>query len=128
MFSRKKNDPLVLSIDEERRAYFRVEPSPEKPVYLSIGPDRYQVKNIGAGGVAIFRRGEDKELELAKEYPFEMPLHLVDEVVSGVVRIIDISDRAYHCTFIGLTKEEMEKVHLFVLERQKEELKEKRKT
>ena len=126
MFSRKKNDPLIVSIDQEKRSSFRVEPSSERPIYVSIGRDRYQVKDIGAGGAGIYRRDDDKELEPGEKYPFKMTLPLNDEVVSGTLRIVDISDSIYHCRFIDLSKEDREKIHLFVLEREKEELREKK--
>jgi len=127
LFSGKDNDPLVPSIDQERRSSFRVEPSPEGPIYVSIGCNRYQVKDIGAAGIGIYHRDDDKELEPGKKYPFKMTLPLIKEVVSGILRIVYISDSVYHCRFIGLRKEEREKIHLFVLERQKEELRERRK-
>ena len=126
MFSGKNNDPLVLSIDQERRSWFRVEPSPERPIYVSIGRDRYQVKDIAAGGAGIYRRDDDKELEPGEKYPFKMTLPLTDEVVSGTLRVVDISDSTYHCRFVDLSKEDREKIHLFVLEREKEELREKK--
>lgn len=127
MFSRKKNDLLTVSIDENRRSSFRVESSTEEPIDISVGCDRYHVKDIGAGGIGIYRRGEDKGLELGKEYLFKMNLPLINEVISGSIRIVDISGRAYHCAFIGLSEEEKEKIHLFVLQRQKEELREKKR-
>ncbi len=126
MFSRKDNDLLTVSIDQDRRSSFRVEPSPERPVYVSIGRDRYQVKDIGAGGAGIYRRDDDKELEPGEKYPFKMTLPLTDEVVSGIIRIVDTADKTYHCRFIDLSKEDMEKIHLFVFEREKEGLREKK--
>ena len=126
MFSGKNNDPLAVSIDQERRSSFRVEPSPERPIYVSIGCNRYQVKDIGAAGIGIYHRDDDKELEPGKKYPFKMTLPLIKEVVSGILRIVDISDSIHHCRFIGLRKEEREKIHLFVLERQKEQLRQKK--
>ncbi len=126
MFSRKKNDPLTVSIDQERRSSFRVEPSPKRLIYVSIGSDKYRVRDIGAGGAGIYRRDDDKELEPGEKYPFKMTLPLTDEVVSGTFRMVDISDSIYHCRFIDLSKEDMEKIHLFVFEREKEELREKK--
>jgi c-di-GMP-binding flagellar brake protein YcgR len=126
LFSRKKNDPLTVSIDQERRSSFRVEPSPERPIYVSIGSDKYRLRDIGAGGMGICLRDDDKELESGKKYPFKMTLPLTDEVVSGTLRIVDIFVGVYHCRFIDLSKEEREKIHLFVLEREKEELREKK--
>lgn len=127
MFSRKKNDALIVSIDQERRDSFRVEPSSRKPVNISVGRNRYRLKDIGAVGIGIYRRAEGKELELGEEYPFKMTLPLINEAISGIIRIVDISDRAYHCPFIALSEEDKEKIHMFVLERQKEELREKRR-
>ena len=126
MFSRKTNDLLFEFFDEERRAFFRVKPSSKKPITVSIGRNRYKVKDIGAGGMSIYRSVEDKGLERGKKYSFKITLPLINEVISGTFRIVDISDRAYHCIFVNLGIEKREKVHLFVLERQKEELRAKR--
>jgi len=127
LFSRKKNDPLIVSIDQERRDSFRVEPSSRESLDVSVGRNRYRLKDIGAAGIGIYRRAEGKELELGEEYPFKMTLPLINEVISGIIRIVDISDRAYHCQFIAPGEEDKEKIHMFVLERQKEELREKRR-
>jgi c-di-GMP-binding flagellar brake protein YcgR len=128
LFSRKTNDLLFEFFDEERRAFFRVRPSSKKPITISIGPNRYKVKDIGAGGMAIYRRSEDKELEREREYPFKITLPLIKEIISGAFRIVNISDRAYHCIFVNLGIEKREKIHLFVLERQKEALRAKRRS
>ncbi len=49
--------------------------------------------------------------------PFKMTLPLIDEAISGIIRIVDISDRAYHYAFIGFSEEQRDKIHLFVIER-----------
>jgi hypothetical protein len=107
---------------KETGAFFRVEPSSQEPIDVSIVADRYQMKDIGAGGIALYRRSGEKGLELGKEYQFKMLLPLINEVISGVSRIVYISDITYHCAFVDLGKEDREKIHAFVLERQKEEL------
>jgi len=128
LFSRKTNDLLFEFFAEERRAFFRVRPSSKKPITISIGRDGYKVKDIGAGGMGIYRRSEDKKLERGKKYPFKITLPLIKEDISGAFRIVNISDRAYHCIFVNLGIEEREKIHRFVLERQKEELRAKRRS
>ena len=128
MFSRKKTNPLAISIDAERRDSFRVEQSKKEPIDVSIGRSKYHVKDLSAGGIGIYSSIKDKELEMGKEYPFKMTLPLINEVISGIIRIVDISGRILHCTFIGFGNKGREKIHLFVLERQKEELREKKKT
>ena len=127
MFSRKKNDLVFDFIDEDKRGSFRVKPSKKEPIHISIGSDRYHIKDICAMGIGIHLRSEGKGLKTGKEYPFKLSLPLINEVISGIVRIVDISNRTYHSAFIRLSSEEREKIHLFVLERQKEELIEKRK-
>ena len=127
MFSRKTNDLLFEFFDEERRAFFRVKPSSKKTITVSIGRNRYKVKDIGSGGMGIYRRSEEKELERGKKYPFKITLPLIKEIISGIFRIVYISDRVYHCIFVNLGIEEIEKIHHFVLERQKEELRTKRR-
>ncbi len=49
--------------------------------------------------------------------PFKMTLPLIDEAISGLIRIVDISDRAYHCAFIGFSEEQRDKIRLFVIKR-----------
>lgn len=127
MFSRNNNDPLIISIDEERRDSFRVEPSSGKPLWISLGHHRYLVRNISAGGIGIYRKSDDRAIERGKTYPFQITLPLLNQVITGTVKVVNRSERAYHCAFIGLSDEKKEIIHLFVLERQKEQLREKRK-
>jgi hypothetical protein len=117
---------LISKFQEERRAFSRVAPSHKVPIRLSIGGNVLQIKDMGAGGVAAYR-GKEKDLEVNKEYPFKMALSLIEEEISGIMRIVNISENTYHCAFIDLTREHKEKIHFFVLERQKEELREKKK-
>ena len=94
MFSRKKNDLLIEPIYEEGRAFFRVEPSEKRPVDVFIKSHTYKIKVIGDGGIGVYR-SENIELEIGEEYSFEMTLPFIDEAISGTIRIVDISDRAY---------------------------------
>ncbi len=110
---------------EETWVFFRVEPSVQEPINISIGSKAYQIKDIGAGGISFFHEGEGKKLEIEKEYPFKMKLPLVNDEILGIIRIVNISDASYHCAFVDRTQDDTEKIHLFVLERQKQELKEK---
>ncbi len=120
MFSKKKNDLLLETIEEDGRSWFRVEPSGKEPIDASVGRHRYPVVDISAEGMRIYRN-HDRELEIGEEYPFNLPLPLVNEVISGMIRVIDISHMSYQCKFVDLSREETEKIHLFILERQKEE-------
>ncbi len=117
----------VIGYIKRERGSFRIEPSSRMPIDISVGHDRFQVKNISTSGMGVHRSSEEKRLEVKKEYPFKMTLPLINEVISCTMKLVDISDGAYHCEFIDLGNEEMDKIHLFVLERQKEELTKKRK-
>ncbi len=128
MFSGKKNSgPLIEDINEERRRSFRIEPSLKEPIDLSIASNTYRVKDIGAGGIAIYRRSKVRELETEGKYLFKMNLPIINEIISGIIRIVHISDKVYHCEFSDIDEELREKIHFFVLERQKEQLREKKK-
>ena len=120
MFSRKKNDLLIAPMYEEGRAFFRIEPSEKSPIDVFIKSHTYRIKFIGDGGIGVYRRGNE-ELKVGEEYSFEMTLPLIDETISGTIRIVDISDRAYYGVFVGLSPQETEKIHHFVLEIQKRE-------
>jgi c-di-GMP-binding flagellar brake protein YcgR len=128
---RKETDKIhrfILEMQkQEGRAFFRIKPSRKDPIQVFVEPHTFLIKDIGAGGMAVYK-DEGKILEINKEYPFKLPLPLIDEMISGIMRIVNISEKTYHCVYIDLTQEHREKIHLFVLERQKEELREKKKT
>jgi c-di-GMP-binding flagellar brake protein YcgR len=127
LFSRKDNDPFMVSVEQVRRDSFRVEPSSRESLWISINHHRYRVKNIGAGGIGVYRKSAEIPIEIGKTYPFQITLPLLKEAIEGTVKVLNISRGVYHCTFIALSEEKKEKLHLFVLERQKEQLrKEKR--
>ena len=120
MFSRKKNNPLIDSVEVDGRSFFRVEPSGKDPMDASVGRHKYPVVDISAEGIRIYRNSH-RELEIGEEYPFNLPLPLINEVIAGMIRVTDISHMSYQCEFVGLDFEEVEKIHFFILERQKEE-------
>jgi c-di-GMP-binding flagellar brake protein YcgR len=126
LFSRNNNDPFIVSIEEDRRESFRVEPPIRGSLWARIGRHWYHVKDIGAGGVAIYRKSGEIPIETNKTYSFQITLPLLNEVIMGTIKVVDSSWDAYHCEFIDLSEEEREKLHLFVLERQKEELRKSR--
>ena len=128
--NRKETDKIhrfILEMQrEEGGAYFRIKPSRKDPIQVFVEPHTFLIKDIGAGGMALYR-GEERGLEIHKAYPFKMTLSLIDDEISGIFSIVNVSDKTYHCVFIDLTHEQREKIHLFVLERQKEEIREKKR-
>lgn len=120
MFSRKKTDLLDTSTFEESRTFFRVEPSKENPIDITIEKDTYRVKSMGEGGIGVFK-GEGKALEVGEEYRFKMTLPLANREISGSVKIIDVSERAFYGVFISLDEEETEQIQRYVLKMRNKE-------
>jgi len=112
----------MVSIETDRRKFFRVEPSSKEPLWMRVGQGNYSVKDICAGGVGIYRNTAQGELEVDKQYPFHITLPLVHEQITGSLKVVHRSEAAFHCAFVDLGDEKQEKLHLFVLERQKEQL------
>ena len=100
---------------EATRTFLMVEPSSNYSIGVSIGSNTYRVKDIGAVGIGACR-GRDKALEIGKEYPFKLTLPLINEVISGMIKVIDLSKEIYHCAFIDLDKEQLNKIHLYIFQ------------
>ena len=128
---RKETDKIhrfILEMQKQEGGFFfRIKPSRKDPIQVFVEPHSFFIKDIGAGGMAVYK-DEGKNLEINREYPFKLTISLIDEVISGIMRIVNISEKTYHCVFIDLIQVHREKIHFFVLERQKEELREKKKT
>jgi len=122
LFSKKNDEPLIVSVETDRREFFRVEPSSNAPLWMRIGQGHYSVKDICAGGVGIYRNTGQGELEVGNLYSFHISLPLVQEEIMGKLKVLHRSEAAFHCAFVDLGDEKQEKLHLFVLERQKEQL------
>ena len=127
MFSKKNDELLIVSIERERRDSFRIEPSSGEPLWVSIGHHRYRVKNVSAGGIGIYQKSGERAIEMGKTFPFQITLPPLNQVITGTAKVVNRSEGLYHCAFIDLSEEKREKLHLFVLERQKEQLREKKR-
>lgn len=128
-WKRKKNKPsdpdaFNLEYDEGPRYYFRVSTSPQRPVTLQVGERFYQVEDISAGGMALRGPGLVSGQRLAgvlRLHGDEAPLPLImvlrnvspDGLAGGQIAKIKEQDR--------------ERIHLYVLARQKEDLEERRR-
>lgn len=128
-WKRKKNKPpadddFSLEYEEGPRYYFRVSTSSRHPVLLQVGDRSYQVEDISAGGMAMRGPGLVSGQRLAGLLRLpgdEAPLPLImvlrtvspDGLVGGQIAKIKEQDR--------------ERIHQYVLARQKEELEEQRR-
>lgn len=128
-WKRKKNKPpaedsLDLEFDEGPRYYFRVSTDPRRPVLFQIEDRSYQVEDISAGGFALRGPGLASGQRLAGLLRLpgdDAPLPLImllrnvtaEGLAGGQIAKIKEQDR--------------ERIHHYVLSRQKEELEERRR-
>ncbi|MCF8067876.1 MAG: cyclic nucleotide-binding domain-containing protein [Desulfobacterales bacterium] len=110
----------VIGYLRRQRNSVRVDPSINEPVSLLVEQARYQMKNISTGGFCIPFNKEFERLKTGKRYTcsISLPEHTVDTFV----RILDISEDAYHCELVDLSKKDRDEIHLYILNRQKEDL------
>ena len=106
------------------RSSFRVYPSYDEPISMIINNRNVEVVDIGAGGISFTNAG----YKLGDVLPSLITLPFKDLQVETEISIVRISDEGTaHCAFKGISKEDSEYIHKYMLEKQKQELREKRK-
>lgn len=129
MFWKRKKDketdlPFTVEYDEDQRAYYRVRPKSGEPLFLQAEGERYNVLDISAGGVAFqgkgFKRGDSTSGVLT------MPPGQASIPVTLTI-LKELPADAVAAQFEKIEDEDRERVHYYVLTRQKEELEEQRR-
>lgn len=121
--SSKPADPFGLRFDEGPRYYFRVRPAASAPVYFQIGGRRHQVYDISAGGLALWAP------DLAQGQQVSGLLHLPTggRPLPLVLLVRNTGPEGLvGSQFAKIRNEDRELIHLYVLQRQKEEIAEQR--
>ncbi len=109
----------------ERRKWFRVRPSVEAPVLLRFDDRRCEVRDIGAAGLSF----ETDKLAVGEIRSAELELPGLDSPIRVPMEIISIDTRnVCHCSFKTIEEDAVEKIHQYVLRRQKEILRENKRT
>ena len=124
MFWKKKKDkeealPFTIEYDEDQRAYYRVAPRGDDPLFLKTQGKRYRVLDISAGGVAFEGAGfspGDSVSAVLQMPPGQAAIPLVMTIVKAQPEHIIAGQ------FTKINEEDRELVHYYVLKRQKEEL------
>jgi c-di-GMP-binding flagellar brake protein YcgR len=121
---KKENLPFSLEYEEDQRSYYRVSPKGGEPLFLKTKDNRFAVLDVSAGGVAFEGAGFS-------------PGSLVSGVlvmpkgkapIPMVLTVVKVSRQNFVAgQFREIKDEDRERVHQYVLERQKEELEERRK-
>ncbi len=119
------DDPFNISFELDRRSYYRVQPSPEAPVFFKVRGKRFSVLDVSAGGLAY--RGQGNEvpgrqvagvLKLPDPWgPVPLILSILKRTQEGIVagRIVKIKEK------------DRETIHLYVLDCQKKEIEKRRR-
>jgi hypothetical protein len=118
--SDKLNDDFqkLFSVPSEARDAFRVNPSPDLPLKATLNAKTVVIINISSGGFCCTKT----DLEVGKNYLAEVVLPPEDKTISASVTILQ-NDHDHHCRcqFQDLDPEYEDSIHLYVLNRQKEE-------
>jgi len=122
--SKKSEDPFSISWDPGLRSYHRVRPAPDAPVFLKVGKEKLPIIDISAGGAALppgrFVSGQRLSgvLLMPGDEPPIPAIFQVVHVVPGKVVATEI---------VKIKEEDRERLHKYVLDRQKQEIAERRR-
>ena len=107
---------------DSRQAY-RVAPSEEAPITLFTGGNSYEVLDISSGGLSLTSDDLNVGDDLDVEFNLPMGIELTAERISIRLKVLRRGrNNIYHCRFLDISPEKEDKIHKYVLERQKEEL------
>lgn len=123
MFWKKKHkSEFGFSIESDKRRAFRLKPPPEAPLTIVYNGRPYMVVDISAGGAAFtappgVRQGQTLTVR------FRLPF--VETTITADIELIRVADNLAMGVFEGLTKADEEKIHRYILECQKLEMRKK---
>ncbi|MCA9482721.1 MAG: PilZ domain-containing protein [Nitrospina sp.] len=127
MFWKKKSkgepeSQRIIPPADSRQAY-RVAPSEEAPITLFTGGNSYEVLDISSGGLSLTSDDLNVGDDLDVEFNLPMGIELTAERISIRLKVLRRGrNNIYHCRFLDISPEKEDKIHKYVLERQKEEL------
>jgi c-di-GMP-binding flagellar brake protein YcgR len=117
---RYENDPA------DKREFVRVSPLEGAPVKVSFGGAPARLIDISAGGIAC--RTKDQIAKSGDICKVKIKLPGQRSIIEADVRVLAVSDKnTHHCRFIDLPRPMADAIHHYVLEVQKEELRQQRK-
>ena len=126
MFWKKKTKDTgkkLFKNPTETRGAFRVYPSKENPIIIKVGTTSLEAVDISAGGISFNNKG----FKLGATYPMEIVLPRGKGPMNVKTEILKIDDRdVCRCKIIGLSEQQEDEVHSYILARQKEEIAQKR--
>lgn len=120
---RQNNNELLHYQTNSQRNYFRIFPSESQPVIIHINKTNLILRDISAGGISFkstaFNAGETLNIKL--KLPDEL------EMINCSIKIVRIEPpNICCCQFKQIDADAAEKIHHYILNRQKSILREKR--
>ncbi|MGP0630562.1 PilZ domain-containing protein [Nitrospina sp. 32_T5] len=110
---------------EDKRQAFRISPDPAEPVLVSIEDKTVKVLEISSGGIS-FRNSDFKPKAV---YPVTFTLPITGGFVKTKLRILRVNREGIcQCRFVGLTDRAEDDIHRYVLARQKEILRNRKRS
>jgi hypothetical protein len=108
---------------KERRKWFRIQPSTTDPIVVRFGEEDVQVRDIGAAGLSF----SDQHFSAGETRSSLIDLPGLGPTIQAELTIVSIDKKnACHCEFKEIQEPAVERIHQYVLKRQKEILQEKR--
>ena len=102
------------------RESFRVRPSLDEPIYIKIDSKTGSVFNVSSGGMSF------SELELTLHKTYTAIFNLPDEGLEIQTEILVLrieNENICYAQFIDMSEKDEDRIHAYVLQRQKENLK-----
>ena len=121
----EKPDPelFVIKTNERREAY-RVQPSKDEPILFRLEDNTMEVKDISADGLSF--KNENYSIGDVSSASIDLPG--LGPTVTVTLQIIEIDQfNRCHCKFLKISGAGSERIHQYVLNCQKEQVREIRK-
>lgn len=121
IFKREKEGHIELKIDDQsNRANYRVVPDRDEPVILQVDGDLARVFDISAGGFSCLCDG----VQVGMRYRVVLDLPDSDDPIAAFADVVRIDENnVYSFRFVNLSEVEADKLHRYVLRRQKRVIK-----
>jgi hypothetical protein len=108
---------------DDRRSSFRVCPSKSEPVIVVIDDRKVHALDIGAGGISF----ENKDLKKGETIYATIELPGRPSPVEVTLKVLFVKNQSVcHCRFEDIEEKEADEIHLYMLAKQKEDLRKER--
>jgi hypothetical protein len=112
---------INVAAKPSRRVAYRVVPNRDDPAIFQVDGTLTRVLEISAQCVLT----PETELKLGRRYPFNLDLPTSKIGITGYVDVLpELDNGDVVCLFVDLSPEELDQIHLYVLMRQKQVIRE----